>query len=760
MSCNSSPLLDDLPAPRDETFWDGVRQGYIPGRELKVAPSLKLHRTVAPHIDPVTYELVRYSLLNINLEHTALLQKLAVSQLVILSRDYQTVMLTEDGEIMLVGPCIQFFAKSAALCAQYTLEHRSKNPGIAPGDMFFSNDCYIGASHQQDGSVIAPVFVGEELFCWITNTLHYQDVGGGSVGSWCHDAQDAWHDPMHWPPVKIVERGELREDIERLFVRQSRFPVTVGMDLRAAIAAIEFARGKMAELVARYGADVVKGVMRGTQDAGERLFVERLRSIPNGRWSHRFYSEGAIPADPSIYTMQVNLTKWDGTIFVDNQGTDPQVGSISMTFAGFAGAALAGIVAQVCPDLAGAYGGPYRRIQFRPVPGTILCASYPAATSTSVFTITMTINAIAIAAAKMFSCGDEHARQLALGPSHPQPGGSALFNGVDPNGTAWQGVISDLMFGSFGGSPSRDGMDFGGHWWMPGSMGPNVEDLEAISPVVHIYRRGLKAGLDGAGRHRGGLGITSAVWLRDKASLMFATGESFPGGAGVLGSAPGSRAQVAVIRAGNLAQHLQASRIPAKSQSFAGERRELPWKTVEYALEAGDVLDCVFPSIAGYGDPLRRAPQAVLADVTAGILEPHAAQRVYGVTLAADKIDSQATAERRRSMRRDRLGGKQPLDPVLPPQGSIPIGEMLQVVDGRWWCNGADLGSCEENYKHRSVILETPICAIGEEFATPFQAVADQVVFREFICPVTGFRIDTELVLRSQAPLHDIRVAL
>ena len=85
---------------------------------------------------------------------------------------------------------------------------------------------------------------------------------------------------------------------------------------------------------------------------------------------------------------------------------------------------------------------------------------------------------------------------------------------------------------------------------------------------------------------------------------------------------------------------------------------------------------------------------------------------------------------------------------------------MLRVVDGRWWCNGADLGSCEENYKHRSVILETPICAIGEEFATPFQAVADQVVFREFICPVTGFRIDTELVLRSQAPLHDIRVAL
>jgi N-methylhydantoinase B len=313
MDTATHPLLDDLPEVRDPAFWDGTQQSYIPGPELKIDPSLKLHRSFARDIDPVTYELIRYSLLNINLEHTALLQKLAVSQLVILSRDYQCAMLTEDAEIVLVGPCIQFFAKLAGLGVQYVLEHRAKNPGIAPGDIFFTNDCYIGASHQQDGSLLAPVFVGDELFCWVTNTLHYQDVGGGSVGSFCHDASDAWQDPPHWPPVKMVERGQLREDIERLFVRQSRFPAVVGMDLRAAIAAIEFVRGKMTELVARYGADVVKGVMRGMLDAGERLFVERLRAIPNGRWSHRFYSEGAKPGDKSIYTLQVNITKWNSS---------------------------------------------------------------------------------------------------------------------------------------------------------------------------------------------------------------------------------------------------------------------------------------------------------------------------------------------------------------------------------------------------------------------------------------------------------------
>lgn len=758
MPAKTDPLLDELPAERDPVFWDGVQQCYIPGPELKIDPSLKLHRTAARDIDPVTYELVRYSLLNINLEHTALLQKLAVSQLVILSRDFQSAVLTEDAEIVLVGPCIQFFAKAASLGAQYTLEHRSRNPGIAPGDIFFTNDCYIAASHQQDGSLLAPVFIGDELFCWVTNTLHYQDVGGSAVGSFCHDAANAWDDPLHWPPVKIVERGELREDIERLFVRQSRVPQVVGMDLRAAFAAIEVVRGKIAELVARHGADVVKGVMRGTQEAGERLFVDRLRSIPDGRWSHRFYSEGAAPGDKSIYTMQVNVTKRGDRLIVDSCGTDRQVGSISMTFAGFAGAAYAGIVGQVCPDLAGAYGGPYRRIAFRPEPGTIHCASFPAATSTSVFTITMTINAIAIVVAKMLSCGDAETRALALGASHPQPGGSIMFNGVDRQGVPWNSVVADLMFGSFGGAPSRDGVDFGGHWWMPGSIGPNVEDLEDVSPVVHLYRRGLKAGLDGAGRHRGGLGLISAVWMRGDGNLIFSTGEAFPGGAGVMGSAPGSRARVSLVRSGDVGAQLEISNIPQACEALGGERRELPWKTVNLPLENGDVIEGLFPSIAGYGDPLRREPEAVLGDVQDRILDPATARRVYCVVLTTEGIDDAATAAERLAMRRNRLSGQDPQEPVAAPAGAVLVGEMLHLVGGRWWCNGADLGSGDANYKQAAFMRETPVSAIGEEFATPFPDVAGEVVFREFLCPVTGYRIDTELALRSQPPLHDIRI--
>jgi len=44
--------------------------------------------------------------------------------------------------------------------------------------VFLANDPYIGAPHQPDTSVYAPLFVGDELFAWVANCLHHADVGG------------------------------------------------------------------------------------------------------------------------------------------------------------------------------------------------------------------------------------------------------------------------------------------------------------------------------------------------------------------------------------------------------------------------------------------------------------------------------------------------------------------------------------------------------------------------------------------------------
>jgi N-methylhydantoinase B len=298
-----------------------------------------------------------------------------------LTRDYQASVLCEDGDLVCLGANLQYFSTSHALTVKWTLEHRSANPGIRPGDVFLSNDPYIGAPHQPDTCVYAPLFIDGSLFGWIANSMHLADVGGSVQGSFCITAADAWADPPSFPPIRLVEDGALRDDVEQLFARQSRVPPAVKMDLRAAVAAVTSTRGRLEGLIGRYGAGVVKAVMRSMIDGGEQLMRERIACIPDGRWSHRAFTEAALPGDRGIYAYQVNVTKRDGRLIVDNLGTDPQAGSINVTYAAFAGAVQAATVSQLVGDLAGAYGGAYRVIEIRPEPGLLSCADHPAAVS-------------------------------------------------------------------------------------------------------------------------------------------------------------------------------------------------------------------------------------------------------------------------------------------------------------------------------------------------------------------------------------------
>ncbi len=53
---------------------------------------------------------------------------------------------------------------------------------------------------------------------------------------------------------------------------------------------------------------------------------------------------------------------------------------------------------------------------------------------------------------------------------------------------------------------------------------------------------------------------------------------------------------------------------------------------------------------------------------------------------------------------------------------------------------------------------ETPARAVAPEFDAADVEIADQMVFREYICRVTGYRIDAEIARAGEPLLHDIRL--
>src|SRR5437764_2089139 len=140
MAVTATDATATLPEAREPGFWDGRLRSYIPSDPLVVPETVHLHDAVAADVDPVTHEVVRYALLATNFEHSALLQRLCVSPITMLTRDFQTSVLTELGDLVFLGPNLQYFSNSHSLSIKFILEKRVASLGVAPGDIFLSND--------------------------------------------------------------------------------------------------------------------------------------------------------------------------------------------------------------------------------------------------------------------------------------------------------------------------------------------------------------------------------------------------------------------------------------------------------------------------------------------------------------------------------------------------------------------------------------------------------------------------------------------
>jgi N-methylhydantoinase B len=757
-----------------QVSWDGVARGYVPPERLAIDPGLALHDTATADVDPVTFEVIRYALLNANLEHGQTLQRLCVSPITMLTRDFQPSILTQSGELVFLGPYLQYFSNAQSLTVRWILENRSANPGIGPGDMFLSNDPYVGTPHQPDTIVAAPVFIGEQLFCWVANVLHHSDVGGTVVGSFCVDAPDIFSDPPAFPPFKIVEAGRLRPDLEQAFLRQSRLPGIVQMDLRAAISANAVTVRKIEALVERYGADSVKAVMGRVIDAGEQVFLERLRQIPDGTWSHRLYAEASHTGDAGLYRYQLTVRKRGDELFVDNAGTDPQAGSINVAYAGLVGAFLSALTASLTPDLAGAYGGVYRRVHFEPVPGTLSCADFPAAVSPAgALTMELLISLSGSVIAKMVACGPPDLRDRALGPDQPQWYGT-IIAGQQPSGAPYIAVNANYMIGALAAGSDADGVDFGGHFWIPEGIASNLEETEQLYPMLCLYRRALPCGADGAGAHRGGRSITEAYvpWGTPGMAAALYVDDSFPKAVGPFGANPSSMGRVLIKHGVGLAQQLAAGMVPQDLEGLPGEAQPVDHKGPLLMLGADSVLAWTGANAPGYGDPLARSPEAVARDVRHGWLDRAVATRVYGVAWdAGGQVDEAGTAQLRAARLQARLAAAtMPAGdpPRLAGDGAAlrPVGGDLGVLlDGgrpvEWvsLSGRARLGPVTEDYRAACAVLQTPVNAAEPEFATRPGRPGAAMLLQEYLCPVTGLRLSTELLRSGDEPAADMVLA-
>ena len=181
--------------------------------------------------------------------------------------------------------------------------------------------------------------------------------------------------------------------------------------------------------------------------------------------------------------------------------------------------------------------------------------------------------------------------------------------------------------GGHGGHPEGDGLSHGN---APISMAtiPPVEILEARYPV-QFRQWALRNDSGGPGEFRGGLGgLYEMEFMNEATGFLFGERGKYPPQP-IAGGKPGA---LNVFSYDVDDEHGGLSGRPPMSSKITGIRIG---KNQRVRLES--------PGGGGCGDPRKREPQRVLADVLDGFVSIERARSDYGVVIADGAVDETAT---------------------------------------------------------------------------------------------------------------------
>ena len=489
---------------------------------------------------------------------------------------------------------------------------------IHPGDVILHNDVFTGGNQNADVATFKPVFHEGELFAWAAVKGHQADIGGAVSGGYNPNAREIWQEALRITPVKVFEKGRIRQDVWDLIFANIRYPI-VAEDIKAQIGACAVGERLILSLLGRYGVDKLREHIELLFNLTEQMVRSEIKRIPDGSYeghSWMFYDgfhEG------SRFKIQVTVTVKDDEIFFDYSGTDGQT-------EGFANAPLGASVSAIIltflmlidPDI------PHNEGLTRPLhihipQGTFLNASFPAATT---FGNSITgPNADAILKAFSKALPDRVTagwnRMLALAVSGNDP----RFN------RPYVDILFNALKGGSGATHGYDGYDHIGLINCAGGIlaqDPEMFELQTPNVLVkHEYRTDSA----GAGRWRGGLGVETVIRFEgeDSKGVVFGDGIDEEARAfGLFGGKAGSINEMEFIFPGNRSH---------KPQS----------KELVPDIPKGTVLRQVAGGGGGYGDPFQRPVEQVTFEVRNGVLSAQKATEDYGVVLDPETFEVDAT---------------------------------------------------------------------------------------------------------------------
>ncbi len=559
-------------------------------------------------LDPVSLTMHWNKLLSIVDEASATLLRTAFSRIVTDAWDFSCALFDPRGEMIAQGRhgLPAFLGCLAVAVKDFVAAYP---PGtLEPGDSMICTDPWIGASQINDVFFVTPIFHRGRVVGYAACVSHSPDVGGRLLSA---DSREIFEEGFRLPIIKLFQRGEPNEDLFRIIRMNVRVPEIVVGDLLAQLAANTTMARRVVEYLEEKSLDDLEMLSAEVLARSERAMRQAISQIPKGVYLGEVETDGF----DTPLTLRCAITVEDGEFYVDLTGSSPQDEMGVNCAWRFAYADLAHALICIARPASPVNGATLRPIRAYAPEGTIVNPVYPSALGARAM-VSMYLQAL------MFRT---------LAPAVPDrvvadcgsPPAIPAFMGTANSGRRYV----DIMFvnGGFGGRAGLDGISPLG--WPANLSSTPVEVSENEKPMLFV-RKELVADSGGAGASRGGLG-QYFVWrsyAHDPITVGVRAERVEHPPQGLFGGLAGGGAEL----------RLDGEPIHSK-------------KTIR--VQPGQTLHIQSAGSGGYGDPLERAPESVLADVLGGYISVERAHEDYRLVIDPERgeIDRDATRRLRES---------------------------------------------------------------------------------------------------------------
>jgi 5-oxoprolinase (ATP-hydrolysing) len=569
-----------LVVQEDSTFllppgWEGIVDawGNIIAQLVPTAPetSPTTKRSSQETTDAVSLEIFKHLFSSVAEEMGVTLGRTGYSPNIKERRDYSCACFDTQGRLIAQAAHMPVHLGSMPASVQAALAQFQE---FEPGDVVMLNDPYLGGTHLPDITLVKPVFIAEdpdgrsgELFGFVASRAHHADIGGMSPGS-MPMSRELFQEGIIIPPLKLVRRGVLNEEVLALFYRNVRTPWERRGDMDAQIAAGNVGERRLQEMIARYGSLTVHSHAQALLAYSACLTRIALAQLPTREVEYTDYLDddgwgnGPLP-------ITVHMGTQDGTLTVDFTGTAAQsVGCVNAVRA-ITNSAVLYVVRCLVGEHVPVNQGCLEPVTIHIPQGSLLNPRPPAAVAagnveTSQRAVDVLFGALAqLAPDRIPAASQGTMNNLTLGGYDPEK--DAIF------------AYYETMGGGMGARPGADGLS-GVHVHMSNTRNTPVEALEMELPLRICYY-GLRHGSGGAGRYRGGDGLCRTILFLVPMHVTLLTDRRQRAPYGLHGGQPG------MVGINKLEHQGMVSQLPGK---------------VTLDVQAGDVLTICTPGGGGF----------------------------------------------------------------------------------------------------------------------------------------------------------------